>query len=82
MTKESQRYNCFIRDGGNSIPNFTYPDAKGTLLWVLITHLGGSSNCGQVSNGEVESVIPKRQLGSEKDTIKNIGYLPEDLHTV
>jgi len=41
----------------------------------------GSSNCWQVSK-EAERVISKRQIGSEKESIKNIGYLREDLHTV
>jgi hypothetical protein len=79
MKTEPQQYNCFIRNGGNSIPKFTYPDGKSTLLWVLVTHLGGSSNCWQVSKEEAERVIPKRQLGSDKDSVKNIGYLHEEL---
>jgi len=40
MTKESQRYNSFIRNGGNAIPKHAGPEAKGsnpttglTLLW-------------------------------------------------
>jgi exonuclease III len=41
MTTESQRCNCFIRNGGNAIPKQAGPAAKGsnpttglTLLWV------------------------------------------------
>jgi len=40
MTTQSQRYNCFIRNGGNAIPKHAGPEAKGsnptaglTLLW-------------------------------------------------
>ena len=40
MTTESQRYNCFIRNGGNPIPKHAGPEAEGsnpttglTLLW-------------------------------------------------
>ena len=40
MTTESQRYNCFIRNGGNAIPKQGGPEVKGsnpttgfTLLW-------------------------------------------------
>jgi len=40
MTTESQRYNCFTRNGGNAIPKHAGPEAKGsnptaglTLLW-------------------------------------------------
>ena len=42
MTNESQQYNCFIRNGGNSIPKHAGPEAKGsnpttglTLLWAV-----------------------------------------------
>ena len=40
ITTESQRYNCFTRNGGNVIPKHAGPEAKGsnptaglTLLW-------------------------------------------------
>jgi len=40
MTNESQRYNCFTRNGGNATPKHASPEAKGsnpttklTLLW-------------------------------------------------
>jgi len=40
MTTESQRYKCFTRNGGNAIPKYASPEAKGsnpttglTLLW-------------------------------------------------
>jgi hypothetical protein len=42
MTKD-ERYNCFVRYGGNVIPKHPYPEAKGSnpttglsLLWVRI----------------------------------------------
>jgi hypothetical protein len=30
MTTDSQRYNCFIRNGGNAIPKHAGPEAKGS----------------------------------------------------
>ena len=30
MTTESQRYNCFTRNGGNAIPKHAGPEAKGS----------------------------------------------------
>jgi len=47
MTTESQRYNCFIRNGGNAIPKQAGPEAKCsnpttglTLLWARNTFRG------------------------------------------
>jgi len=40
MTTESQRYNCFIRKGGNAIPKHGCPDAKGSNPTVTHTALG------------------------------------------
>ena len=58
MTTESQRYNCFIRNGGNSIPKLAGPEAEGsspttglTLLWAR-NPFGGNFNHWQVSRKE------------------------------
>jgi len=55
MTTESQRYNCFIRNGGNAIPEQAGPEAKGsnpttglTLLWAR-NPFRGKFNHWQVS---------------------------------
>jgi hypothetical protein len=55
MTTESQRYNCFIRNGGNAIPKHAGPEAKGsspttglTLLWAP-NPLRGNFNNWKVS---------------------------------
>ena len=55
MTTESQRYNCFIRNGGNAIPKHAGPEAEGsnpttglTLLWAC-NPFGGNFNHWQVS---------------------------------
>ena len=36
MTTESQRYNCFTRNGGNAIPKHASPEAKGSNRRVKI----------------------------------------------
>jgi len=58
MTNESQRYNCFIRNGGNAIPKHAGPEAKGTnpttgltLLWAR-NPFRGNFNHWQVSRKE------------------------------
>ena len=58
MTTESQRYNCFTRNGGNAIPKHAGPEAKGsnpttglTLLWAR-NPFRGSFNHWQVSREE------------------------------
>ena len=58
MTNESQRYNCFTRNGGNPIPKHAGPEAKGsnpttglTLLWVR-NPFRGNFNHWQVSRKE------------------------------
>jgi len=55
MTTEAQRYNCFIRNGGNAIPKHAGPEAEGsnpttalTLLWAR-NPFGGNFNHWQVS---------------------------------
>jgi len=58
MTTESQRYNCFTKNGGNTIPKYAGPDAEGsnpttglTLLWAG-NPFRGSFNLWQVSRKE------------------------------
>ena len=58
MTTESQRYNSFIRNGGNAFPNQAGPEAKGsnpttglTLLWAR-NPFRGNFNQWQVSRKE------------------------------
>jgi len=58
MTTESQRYNCFTRNGGNAIPKHAGPEAKGsnatagpTRLWAR-NPLRGNFNHWQVSRKE------------------------------
>jgi len=58
MTANSQRYNCFTRNGGNAIPKHAGPEAKGsnptaglTLLWAG-NPFRGNFNHGQVSRKE------------------------------
>ena len=55
MTTESQRYNCFTRNGGNAIPKHAGPEAEGsnptaglTLLWAR-NPFRGNFNHWQVS---------------------------------
>jgi hypothetical protein len=58
MTTKSQRYNCFIKNGGNAIPKHAGPEAEGsnpttglTLLWAR-NPFGGNFNHWQVSQKE------------------------------
>jgi len=58
MTTESQRYNCFTRNGGNIIPKHASPEAKGSSPTAAITLLSvrnpfrGNFNHWQVSRKE------------------------------
>ena len=63
MTTESQRYNCFIRNGGNAIPKHTSPEAEGsnpttglTLIWAR-NPFGGNFNQWQVSQKEAGQIM-------------------------
>ena len=67
MTTESQRYNCFTRNGGNAIPKHAGPEAKGsnpttglTLLWAR-DPFRGSFNHWQVSWKEAGKKVPLKQ---------------------
>ena len=58
MTTESQRYSCFIRNGGNAIPKHAGPEAKSsspttglTLVWAR-NPFRGNFNYWQVSRKE------------------------------
>jgi hypothetical protein len=73
MTTESQRYNCFIRDGGNAIPKHACPEAGDsiptaglTLLWAC-NPFRGSSSSWQVSQEEAGRIILLR-LGNKTYT--------------
>ena len=68
MTTESQRYNCFIRNGGNAIPKHAGPEAKGsnpttglTLLWAR-NPFRGNFNHWQVSRKEAGQIFFKRTI--------------------
>ena len=63
MTTESQRYNCFIRNGGNAILKHAGPEAEGsnpttglTLLWAR-NPFGGNFNNWQVSWEEAGQIF-------------------------
>jgi len=72
MTTESQRYNCFTRNGGNAIPKHAGPEAKCssptaglTLLWAR-NQFRGNFNHWQVSRKEAGQIFFKRQHGCGK----------------
>jgi hypothetical protein len=76
MTTESQRYNCFIRNGGNAIPQHACPEAKGSsptaelaLLWDP-NQLRGNSNNWQVSQEEDGRIILKRRHGNVNEFLR------------
>ena len=63
MTTESQRYNCFTRNGGNAIPKHAGLEAKGsnpnaglTLLWAR-NRFRGNFNHWQVSRKEARQIF-------------------------
>jgi len=75
MTTESQRYNCFTRNGGNAIPKHAGPEAKGsnpttglTPLWAR-NLFKGNFNHWQVSRKEAGQLFFKRQQGCGKGTL-------------
>ena len=72
MTTESQRYNCFTRNGGNAIPKHAGPEAKGsnpnaglTLLWAR-NPFRGNFNHWQDSRKEAGQNFFKRQMTCEE----------------
>jgi len=72
MTTESQRYNCFTRDGGNDIPKQVGPEAKGsnpttglTLLWAS-NSFRGNFNHWQVWRKETGQIFFKQRHGCQK----------------
>jgi hypothetical protein len=80
MTTESQRNNCFIRNGGNAIPKHACPEAKGSnpttglnLLWAQ-NQLREHFNHWQVSQDKTGRIF-KRQHGNEKDLNMQPGIL-------
>jgi len=74
---ESQRYNCFTRNGGNAIPKHAGPKAKGsnpttglTLLWARNPFRGNFNlwqvswkEAGQITKG-YETIFPNWQKKS------------------
>jgi hypothetical protein len=78
MTTESKRFNFFIRNGENAIPNHACPGAKDsnptdglTLLWAR-NPFRGKSNYWQVSKDEARRIV-QRQLGYETNRQKKPG---------
>ena len=63
MPTESRRYNCFIRNLGNTIPKYAGPEAKGsipttglTLLWAR-NPFRGNFNHWEVSWKEAGQIV-------------------------
>jgi hypothetical protein len=72
MTTESQRYNCFIRNGGNAIPKHAGPEAKGSnpttgliLLWAR-NPFRGNFNHWLISRKEAGQIFFKRRHGCQE----------------
>jgi hypothetical protein len=71
MTIELQRYNCFTRNGGNSIPKHAGSEAKGsnpttghTLLWDRNPFRGNFNHCA------LASFIDRFSLNGDMDVKK------------
>ena len=80
MTTESQRYNCFTRNGGNAIPKHVGPEAKGsnpiaglTLLWAL-NPFRGNFNHWQVSRTfeETSGYVRPERVNTWPKSMKDI----------
>jgi len=52
MTTESQRYNSFIRNGGNAIPKHAGPEAEGSIPTTGLTLLWARNPFGGKSHGK------------------------------
>ena len=69
---ESQRYNCFTRNGGNAIAKHASPQAKGNNPVAGLTLLSarnpfrGNFNHWQVSRNEAGQIFFKRKHGCGK----------------
>jgi hypothetical protein len=79
MTMESQRYNCLIRNGGNTIPKHACPEAKDskpatglTLLWAH-NPFRGISITGKSHKKKKKTLHPKRQKEPRKTTEETSG---------
>jgi len=48
MTNESQRYNCFVGNGGNAIPKHADPEAKGNNPTTGLTCSGPVTHSGEI----------------------------------
>jgi len=74
MTKESQRYNRFIRHGGNAISKHICRESNVAILPLnspcsgLVTHAGEILITGEVSPEEAGGIIPKRSRIKKKKT--------------
>ena len=78
MTTESQRYNCFTRNGGNAIPKHAGPEAKGSnltaglaLLWAH-NPFRGNFNHWQVSWKEAQLHLPEESTVSHCDVVCSV----------
>ena len=85
MTTESQRYNCFTRNGGNAIPKHAGPEAKDsnptaglTLLWAR-NPFRGNFNHWQVSRKEAGQIF-FNPLNTELNPICHLLALLGDHH--
>ena len=48
MTTDSQRYNCFTRNGGNAIPKHAGPEAKVAILPLDLPCSGPVTHSGEI----------------------------------
>ena len=81
MTTESQRYNCFIRNGGNAIHKHAGPEAEGSNPTIGLTLLrarnpfGGNFNYWQVSQkdaGQTSGYVRPERLNKWPNSMTDI----------
>jgi len=73
MTTESQRYNCFIKNGGNAIPKHAGPKAKGSNPTTGLTLLWARNHSGEIlTTGKSHGKKPDRFSLNDDTDVKKV----------
>ena len=73
MTTQSQRYNCFTRNGGNAIPKHAGPDAKDSNPTTGLTCCGPVTHSGGIlTTGKSHGKKPDRFFLNEDTDVKKV----------
>ena len=73
MTTESQRYNCFTRNGVNAIPKLAGPKAKGSNPTTGLTLLWARNHSGEIlTTGKSHGKKPDRFYLNDDTDVKKV----------